>query len=137
VQQARQLAAVRLRQVPLGGAHLFLDQVEVVEQPFAGRRDRAAGGDGGLQHLAGGNQHAFVLGQAPQEEVPGTSRAQSVRSRQRLAMALHLVCAIELRAQRGLRGLLRAAQRRRHDQGFVGSDLSDRKSTRLNSSHRL
>ena len=98
---------------------MFVD--EVLIQVKSG-----AGGDGCVEQIAGGNQHAFVLGQATQEKVARASRAQSVRSRQRLAMALHLVCAVELRAQRKLGGGLRPAQRRRRDQGFGGSDRAMR-----------
>ncbi len=41
VQQARQFPAVTLGQVSLGRANLFFDQIEVVEQPFPGRRNPA------------------------------------------------------------------------------------------------
>src|SRR4030067_270563 len=37
--QSRQFPAVPLRQVSPGRANLFFDQVEVVEQPFPGRRN--------------------------------------------------------------------------------------------------
>ena len=43
LRQARKLAAVALGQVPLGGADLLFDQVEIVEQPFGGGRDAAVG----------------------------------------------------------------------------------------------
>ena len=106
LQQARQLAAVRLGQVALAGANLLFDQVEIVEQPFPGRRDRLAGGERRLQQLAGRHQDAFVLGQALEQPVAARTQAaprpQLVRARQGLAMALHLVGAVERRAQRGL-----------------------------------
>ena len=37
--QTRQFPAVALGQMPLGGADLLFDQVEVIEQPFPGRAD--------------------------------------------------------------------------------------------------
>jgi hypothetical protein len=92
--------------VPLGGADLLFDEVEVVEEPFPGRRDARSGRDGRLQQLAGGHQRAFVLRQAREQPVPAAtrpaSRVQLVPACQRLAVALHLVGAVELRAQRRL-----------------------------------
>src|SRR6185503_9344057 len=76
-EQARQLAAVCLGEVALGGADLLFDQMEVVEQPFPGRRDPAARRDGRLQELAGGNQDTFVPGQAREELVAAAARALS------------------------------------------------------------
>src|SRR6185436_5494965 len=89
------------------------------------RRDRLARRDRRFQQLAGGHQHAFVFAQPREQPVPArteaASGAQLVRRRQRLAMALHLVRAVELRAQRGLLGIGPAAQRCDHVQGFANS----------------
>ena len=81
VQQARQLPAVTLRQVSPGRANLFFDQIEVVEQPFPGRRNPAVGLDRLCQQLADFQQEIFILGQPRQKSVPRTSRLQLVRTR--------------------------------------------------------
>ncbi len=62
-EQARQLAAVAPGQVAPGGAHLLLDQVEVVEQPLGRRRHAALGGGGGGELRVDADQHALVVGQ--------------------------------------------------------------------------
>ena len=100
VQQARQLPAVALRQVPLGHADLFFDQVEVVEEPFPGRRDPAVRIDRRRQQVAGSRQDAFILRQPGQKPVPNPSRTQPVRARQGLAVLLHLFAAEQFRTQR-------------------------------------
>ena len=43
VQEAGQLPAVAARQMPPGHLDLLFDQVEIVEQPFGGGSDAAAG----------------------------------------------------------------------------------------------
>jgi hypothetical protein len=43
LEQARQLPAVALGEMSLGGADLIFDQIKIVEQPFAGRRDPGSG----------------------------------------------------------------------------------------------
>ncbi len=101
LQQARQLAAVGARQVPLGGADLLFDQVEVIEQPLAGWRDALAGGRR-LQNVAGADEDRFVAGQPREQPVARVSRAQRVRPRKGPAVLLHLVGAEQLRAQRRL-----------------------------------
>jgi hypothetical protein len=90
----------------LAGAHLLFDQVKIVEQPFARRRNRLAGRERRLQQLAGRHQDAFVGRQALEQPVAARTqpapRPQLVRARQRLAMALHLLGAVERRTERGL-----------------------------------
>ncbi len=100
VQQARQLPAVPLRQVPLGHADLFFDQVEVVEEPFPGRRDPAVRFHRRRQQVAGFRQDAFILRQPGQKPVPNPSRTQPVRARKGLAVLLHLFAAEQFRPQR-------------------------------------
>ena len=99
VQQARQLAAVGSRQVPFGGADLLFDQVEVIEQPLAGRRDAVAGGSRRFQQIAGADQDRFVVAQPREQPVARACRAPPVRPRQGSAVLLHLVGAVQLRAQ--------------------------------------
>jgi hypothetical protein len=111
--------------VALAGAYLLFDQVEIVEQPFAGRRERLAGGGGRLQQLAGRHQNAFVIRQALEQPVAARTQAaarpQLVRARQGLAMALHLLRAVQRGAQRGLLGRRQPENRRRPDQDFANS----------------
>ena len=102
VQQAGQFPAVPLRQVPLGHADLFFDQVEVVEEPFPGGRDPAVRIDRRRQKGAGSRQDAFILRQPGEKTVPDPSRTQLVQARKGLAMLLHLFAAEQFRAQRQL-----------------------------------
>jgi hypothetical protein len=102
VQQARQFPAITLRQVPLGRADLFFDQIEVVEEPFPGRRDPAVRIDSRRQKVAGSRQDAFILRQPGQKRIPNPSRPQPVRARKGLAMKLHPVGAEQFRTQRRL-----------------------------------
>jgi len=88
--------------VSLGRANLFFDQIEVVEQPFRGRRNPAVRLDRLRQQIAGSNQDAFILSQPAQKPVRSASHIQPVRARQNLAMLLHLVAAEEFRSQRWL-----------------------------------
>ena len=98
--QARQLAAVARRQVPAGGADLLLDQVEIVEQPFTGRRDRALGLDRRGEQIEGAQQGLLVRRQPRQQEVGDAPAGQRMDPGQRLAVAAHLPAAEQLGAQR-------------------------------------
>ena len=61
--QARELPAVVPRQVPLRGADLLLDQVKIIEQPFAGGRHAAVGRDRIGQLVEYPVKYFFVGGQ--------------------------------------------------------------------------
>ena len=102
VQQARQFPAVTLRQVPLGRADLFFDQIEVVEEPFPGRRDPAVRVDRRRQQVAGSRQDPFILRQPCQKRVSNSSRTHLVRAREDFAMLLHLFAAEQFRPKRRL-----------------------------------
>ncbi len=102
--QARQLAAVARRQVQLRGAYLFLDEVEVVEQPFAGRRDRPLQLGQARQLRRDVGQHRPVRRKARQQAVGGTGEDELVRRREALAVLRHLVGGEQLRSQRRLFG---------------------------------
>ncbi len=103
VQQARKFPAVPLRQVPLGRADLFLDKIEVVEEPFPGRRNPAVRIYRRRQKGAGSRQDAFILRQTAQKPVPNPpSRTQPVRARKGFAMYLHPVAAEQFGTQRQL-----------------------------------
>ena len=100
LRQARQLPAVTLGQMPGRSANLLLDQIEIIEQPFAGGRDAAIILDRGRQQVAGSNQHRLIFGQAGKKVIRGAAGAEFVRSGERLAVLLHLIGAEQLRAQR-------------------------------------
>jgi hypothetical protein len=85
-----------------GRANLFFDQIEVVEQPFPGRRNPTIRHDRLHQQAAGSGQDAFILGQSRQELIRRISRAQFVQARQGPAMLLHLIAAEQFRSQRWL-----------------------------------
>ena len=88
--------------MPLGRGDLFFDQMEVVEQPLAGRGDPVVRRYRGGQLFADLDQHGFVRGQPREEPVPRTTRRQPMRGRERLAVPLHLLGAEQFRAKRQL-----------------------------------
>ena len=88
--------------MPLGGADLLFNQIEVVEQPFRRRGHPAIGGDGRGQQPAHVDQSALVGCQASQKVVRTMPVRQLVRRSKSLAMLFHLVGAEQLRSQRGL-----------------------------------
>ena len=102
IRQARQFPAVASRQVALGCADLFFDQVEVVQEPFTGRGDAAVRADRGREEIARPDQYGFVRGQPWQQLVCSAPGSQFVGGGQRLAMLLHLIGAEQLRSQRRL-----------------------------------
>ena len=61
--ELRELAIVGRRKVLTDLADLFLDDVEVVEQPLGRRSDRPAGVDGRTEATVGGHEHTFVVAQ--------------------------------------------------------------------------
>ena len=89
--QARKLPDIATRQMPLGGTNLLFDEMEVVEQPLAGRRDPMVHRYRGGQPLADAGQDAFVRSQAREKLVPCPARRQPMRQREGLAVPLHLV----------------------------------------------
>ena len=97
--QARQLAAVAARQVPARDADLFLDEVEVVEQPLRRRCQAQLGRHGGGQQLANLDQHRRVGSQAREQAVRPAGRAEDMHRCQLLAAQRHLVGAEQRRAQ--------------------------------------
>ncbi|MNR50361.1 hypothetical protein D3C85_1698670 [compost metagenome] len=67
--QAWQLAAVAVRQVGPGGADVFFDQVEVVQQPFRRRGRASAGQLYGLERRTATFQKQLVVSQAAQQGI--------------------------------------------------------------------
>ncbi len=101
MRQAGELPAVTFRQVPLGGTDLLFDEIEIVEQPFPGRRDPAVLRDHRRQQRAHSDQRAFVRCQPRQELVGRAPRSQHVRGRESLSVLLHLLGAEQLGSERG------------------------------------
>ena len=99
IQQVRKFAAISFGQVPLGQPNLLFNEVEVIEQPFSGRRNPAGRLHCFRQQIADSDQDAFVLGQPAQEPVRSLALAQLVETCQGFAVLLHLVGAEELRTQ--------------------------------------
>jgi hypothetical protein len=100
--EARELAAVTRGQVPLGGADLLFDEVEIVEQPFGRRRHATVGGNGRRQEVADFDQQILVVREACEEAIGSGTGCKTMRDGKILAVLLHLVGAEELRAKRGL-----------------------------------
>ena len=98
--QARELPAVRPRQVQLRHADLLLDQVVVVQQPFARGRDPQAPGLGCRHEVVGLDQDLFVLGQSRQQPVLAVPRVEAMLVCQRPGVPLQLLAAEQLRPQR-------------------------------------
>ena len=84
--KARQFPAVPLGQVSLGHANLFFDQIEVVEQPFPGRRNPAVRLYRLCQQIADSDQDVFILGQ------PRSSWSEPVLRTQLVQAASVLPC---------------------------------------------
>ncbi|HSW27737.1 MAG TPA: hypothetical protein VLJ62_33595 [Burkholderiaceae bacterium] len=83
----------------LGGAHFFLDEVEVVEQPFARGRDEALPlGDVGEQ-CAGFGEHFLVVAKPAQQAITAVRPRQLMPGGQVPAMQLHLVGGEQLRTK--------------------------------------
>jgi hypothetical protein len=97
---ARQLAAVAGWQVALGGAHLLLDEVEVVEQPFARRRDAPLAFGAAREQGADLDQRLLVAGQPAQQPVRAARRAGAVAGGDAGAVLLHLLGGEQPGAQR-------------------------------------
>ena len=98
LRQAREFQTVTLGQVSLGRADLLFDEIEVVEEPFRGRRDPALGGDRRRQQVAYVDQHDLVCCQPRQELVRRAPRSELVRGRKGPPMLLHLIGAEQLRS---------------------------------------
>ena len=94
-----QFPAVSARQMPPGEMDLFLQQVEIIEQPFGGGGD-AAGGRDGAGRLIVGAQGQFVLVQAREQAVGMGLRHHPVSGRQGAGMAGELFDAEQLGVQR-------------------------------------
>ena len=86
----------------LGGTDLLFDQIEVIEQPFAGRRDLLIRFYRRCEPAADADQDRFIRRQTRQKLLPQCYLRQLVHGRETLAMLFHLTGAEQLRAQRGL-----------------------------------
>ena len=97
---ARQFAAETRRQVALGRSHLFLDEVEVVEQPLAGRRDTLLLLGALCQQRAGFGEHLLVVAEPAQQAIAAAPVRQLMPGSQVPAMLFHFLGGEQLRAQR-------------------------------------
>ena len=101
VLESRQFPAVAAGQMAAGQLYLFLDKVEIVEQPLGGGSDAAAGIDG-ERGLIEGVQPLFVLSQSRQQRIGAVPRDDPVARGERPGMARELLDAEQLGAQRRL-----------------------------------
>ena len=86
----------------LGHTNLLFDEIEIIEQPFAGRRNPAGRLHRLRQQIADSDQDVFILRQPAQKLVRSLPWTQPVQAGQDLAVLLHLIGAEELRTQRWL-----------------------------------
>ena len=101
VGQLRELAVVVGRQVVPDLADLLVDDVEVVDQPFGGRRDRAFSLDGARQGPVRREQDPAVLRDPRSDRAPLTGRiGNGLGSGQALGVLLEPFHAEELRENR-------------------------------------
>ena len=95
--QLGQLVVVVGGQIILDLAQLLVDDVEVVHEPFGGRRDRALFPDGTGERAVGSEQDAPVLGDAGPDDMPVTRVAgDRLGSRERRGVLLQALDAEEL-----------------------------------------
>src|SRR5512141_3014500 len=76
--------------MPAGQVDLFFDQVNVVEQPFASRREMALGLHRVLEQGAGAIQDLLVVDQALKQPIGRGLHADDMRPREHPALAFHL-----------------------------------------------
>ncbi len=100
LRQRRQLLAVGLGQMPARGVDLLLDQVEVVQQPLACRRDPHVVLDHARKQVAGIVEQAFVLLQPLEQAHRSRAWLQVMHPRQCPPVQLHLLDVEQRRAQR-------------------------------------
>ena len=101
VEETRQFPAVAARQMPSGHLNLFLEQVEVVEQPFRSRGDvpGSVHGETGAVEVP---QDVFVLTQPGEKSVFTLPRDHSMLGGEGFGMAGQLFDAEQLSPQRRL-----------------------------------
>ena len=100
--QARELLTITPRQMASGGTDLFLDEVQVVEQPLRRRSDAVLRRDRGREGRAGREQHSLVVGQAREQAIRQSLGTRAVRGCETRAILLHLIRAEQFGAQRRL-----------------------------------
>ncbi|MNI38234.1 hypothetical protein D3C73_923670 [compost metagenome] len=100
--QAWQLAAVAVGQVGPGGADVFFDQVEVVQQPFRRRGGASTGLLNGLERCAATFQQQLVVGQAAEQGVLSGKTPEHMLAGQDDAVVGHLLRIEQVGTQDGL-----------------------------------
>ena len=91
VRQAREFAAVAFRKVTAGGADLFFDEIEIIQQPFAGGSGAAAIFEGLGEQRVRGDQDVFVFGEAREKLLGVALGTDGVGVGQRLGVLVHLL----------------------------------------------
>jgi hypothetical protein len=81
---------------------LLFDEKEIVEKPFSRRWNTGLPLDRFGQDSAGGCQLTLVIHQAGQQSIRASLLAYGVLSSESSCMALHLLAAVQLRAQGAL-----------------------------------
>ena len=101
VRELRQQAVEAGRQIVADLANLLVDEVEVVDQPLRGGRDRALFAHRCADRAVRGEQHAAVVAQPSREGTPSRApTGHALRRRQALGMLLETLDAEELGADR-------------------------------------
>lgn len=88
--------------MPLRGANLFFDQIEVIQQPFCRGRHLPSGLDRLRQLIARIDDDVFIFGETRQQQVASTLGIEFVSVGQDAPVLLHLQDAEQLGAQRQL-----------------------------------
>ena len=98
--QARQFPAIAFRQMTLREPYLFFDQVEIIEQPFAGRRYRPVRIDGLHEQSANVDEQGSVFRQARQQQIRSAGSRDAVVFAECFAVLFELIAAEQFRSQR-------------------------------------
>ena len=86
--------------MPARNRDLLFDQVDVVEQPFAGRGQAPVGLCRRSEQAAGAVEHLLVVTEPAEQAIDVRLRAEAMAARQLSAMALHVLGTEQLLAQR-------------------------------------
>ena len=97
--QTRQLPAVAFRKMPPCGADLLVDQIQIIEQPFAGGSNPVAALDRVGEERTTVTQYRFVAGQAQQQAVRTLAEKDLVFASEHTSVLFHLIRAEQLGTQ--------------------------------------
>ncbi len=85
--------------MPTGSANLFLNEIEIVEEPFASRGNAPAFLDGFGKQAVRRDQNPLVFGEAKKKLFGVARRTELVGAGQDLAILLHLLGVEKFRAK--------------------------------------